>query len=314
MKRSQITAKPNNEAGFMLVQVIIGFGLFAILMSAMISFYQYSDQFIRNSRATQSFSDLVKLVQMNLDDVKSCTFNLGKAAIGSQPGGLPLKLYQYDNSRPTFKSDTENLLVAPDQVYDNLIRILSVTLRRKAQVSDTRSIASVTIKAEKTGSIQGSKEISQTFPVYITMDAAGEVTACYGNFSASGVIQLQQKVCELMSDGDYYWDDNAQKCMPRYEIKCFDGPDEFRATCGAGSKNVDSCNATNVYDPAPVSTSTRTYVSSRQRPMSPPPGVACEPIDTMNIECDYASDVIRYPGNLCQACCKWDKLYGTTPP
>lgn len=302
-----------NESGFMLIQILIGVGIFGIVMAGIMNYLSHATQTEKSVRVISEFNRLVTLSQMALDDVRICTLNFQGIPFTTDPAGTEVKIHFYDNAGTQLELITE-----AGKVHGNDFTMDSVRLVSKTQTTDTRHIASLVFHATKKGKFFGSSSLVQTMPVLVTVDdTTGEIKSCYGNYVTGGIQDVDQKICHLITDGQMYYDPVAKKCKNRYVQMCFPGGSDT-ATCGEGSTELyapNPCRVDNIHDPKQwEETIQREYADGSTRPGYWPKGYKCAEIAPLSVKCTLAEDVTEVaPGKICNACCKVD-LMVVAPP
>ncbi|MGE0527931.1 MAG: prepilin-type N-terminal cleavage/methylation domain-containing protein [Bdellovibrionales bacterium] len=311
---SQIAAF-KSKAGFSLLEAMIGVAVFSVIIAGVTAMIHWVSLAQLNSKAVQTFNNLIGEAQMVVDTVAGCTANFGGMRVnGGNPAPVDATIHFF-NPAVSPVTLTEPL-AEPAQIVENAIRIDSVTLSRVSRTSANRVIARVTVRASKVGSPLGSNEMSQSFPIYALTDDSGEIVSCYGTFSNGGNTTAQQLTCELISGGQSFWDPVTNRCVARYYTKCFPGSDSSVASCDPRTTlGLVSCRPTRVRDTFSGSLH-RTYENGRTISSIPPGAAFCQQVSTFSGQCVYATDAILEPGNVCEPCCKMDKLAdeSTTPP
>lgn len=300
-----------NQAGFTLIEAIITLGVIGIIMFNVMTFIGYAGQSEQNVKSMNDFNQLVTMTQMGLDDTKACTANFQSISM-SDPNGQEVSIYFYDND-----GNKQELITEAGHVYGNSFVVTSVLLAPKVQISPTRYIAEITISADKKAKVLGPTQLRQSIPVLATVDSTGQIVTCYGNYSAGGVSDLDQKICHILSDGESYFDPAQMKCVPRFKTECFPGQ-QYEATCGPDGVELASpaCWAENISDPlAQTVTYTREYEDGGTISTTVPPPVKCTALSTTKVKCTPAVDAVEGPGGMvCMACCKIDQAAATAAP
>jgi hypothetical protein len=304
-----------------LAETLVATAMAAVVSIGILGFIQHAYKSQRNLRATQEFNDYVSMAQLALDDVKACTYNFGTVT-GSTIDGMTLpdvgqqiavNILEYDDKNP-IQPRTSATVLNKDATGQDVDRTLVKTtvLKTISMTAPGRYIGRIIISATKTGEIVGARDVVQGFPVYFITDAFRKIISCYGNYSTSGLADLQQKQCEVLLGPDFFWNPMTNRCENRYETKCIPGTRttgtcDQKTTAGLASGNIwYACTASGYYDPNEPPPMTRTYTDGGLMTFSPPRAYICTKIDQYTVKCDYAVGVDS-TNSICSACCKVER-------
>lgn len=301
----RVTAR---DHGFTLIGAIVSIAIGGIVVMAVLGAVVYSNQSQRNVKLAANFIDLLGEIKIAMESGQNsnCTRNVARAISGfkASSGASPdfrnvAALKPMPISLSYFKADgsvDRDIATVAGETHG--LRLNKIDLVPRANIAAGKVLLEIAVDAEKTGDVLGPRMVHHQIPILANIDRSGNFVSC-----GTGGSTVEEKVCELLSEGDYIYDPATGKCIPRYETKCFPGASATVASCPMGE--AADCNS-NAVDPG-FGSVTRSFTDGTSL-VARPKHYKCGVIDEKTVSCIYATDVTIGAATRCSACCKVERV------
>lgn len=187
VRRSVTKISLLSSSGFSLLEMMIVLGLMAVTFYSLMSIMDLQSKMGVAQDFVGFAQDVKSSVQGALADVNACPATLGGKPLSGPAAtlgtGTQIKLETVVSGIPTLVT-LYTLGSAPANQILGKVYIGSMSLSSTALIPPSNSgPAWLTLDLESTRAVTGSKTVNRTIPLWVTLDASSNITACYAIYT-----------------------------------------------------------------------------------------------------------------------------------
>lgn len=223
-----------NSNGLTMIEVVVAMGMLGALMFVLMSTINLGLRGVGAIESMQNTSSLNYILKKALGQPTTCKANLGGMKLSiDDPAGISLKGLYYPKPGDLEKPDKSKPIIHIKEVEakkdsDQKLNIKSISVKPVANLSTNTMVADFVVELESGRDLLGPSERVRSFPMYVSVDDDGKILGC-SDLVEQGPA-LDDRVCDVSSEGRMYFNAETGKCESRFEMKWFTG-DQTLATC-----------------------------------------------------------------------------------
>lgn len=299
MKKSLLQNQGLPPRGFTLVEMMVILGVSTLLVAGLAGSFNFAWRSMRSVDQNQKYQGLVEDLRLALRTKENCTRNLKDRVLDPAQPGIPVTTVNlYDAA-----GNVQTEIIAPKKDYEG-VTVQQVQLIPRASIAKNQVAAELEIQAHKVITSDGPGLQAKSFAVLVEIDPlTKKIISCSSSMDEG--VPLMDRICEVMSGGQQFYDPEKGICVSRYNTTCTPGT-RAAATCPAGTK-LSSCKVGRPggFDDDFDEVINRGYLGpdgeSRLRIIRAPPGFGEMNASTNSCTCFYGVGVTG--AFECRACC-----------
>ncbi|MFL5812504.1 MAG: hypothetical protein ACJ763_02915 [Bdellovibrionia bacterium] len=235
---TKVETNPAYSNGFAVVDTLVAIALVCVGVMGIATFMNYSGRAQFGIEQTAQFFNLKTEIKTILSAAETCTpnFPVTDPNTFTIPKPVTLQRFDYSSGAPVAMTGPDSTIGSVNSKYAALT-IVSGLVRKKQQVAPNLFLMAYEVSAARSANASGASVLMTEIPFSMLTDSStGQVIRCFTDPFTGGSTLLEEFVCMLNSGDKEYFDPVTQKCLSKYNVLPYPGPDQFTAgPCPVGT-------------------------------------------------------------------------------